>query len=207
MLDRDDVRNNLTGEPETDPEEREEEVFEDEYEDWDWEDEPRKKGKKGLKILIGAAAVLVVVLVAAALWINANFVIAGGLYPRDAQALDLREKKISLKNYDKLAEELPGCDIRWNVPLGDGRYDNRSETLAVPDLSAEEVGLLAHFTDLQSLDITGAELSVAFLSRLREERIFPSRQALSQQIGRDVETAKKLFVSEKKTVYNPMGLW
>lgn len=161
MLDRDDVRNNLTGEPETDPEEREEEVFEDEYEDWDWEDEPRKKGKKGLKILIGAAAVLVVVLVAAALWINANFVIAGGLYPRDAQALDLREKKISLKNYDKLTEELPGCDIRWNVPLGDGRYDNRSETLAVPDLSAEEVGLFAHFTDLQSLDITGAELSVA----------------------------------------------
>ncbi len=59
----------------------------------------------------------------------------------------------------------------------------------------------------ESPSLYGAELSVAFLSRLREERTFPSRQALSQQIGRDVETAKKLFVSEKKTVYNPMGLW
>ena len=59
----------------------------------------------------------------------------------------------------------------------------------------------------ESPSLYGAELSVAFLSRLREERTFPSREALSQQIGRDVETAKKLFVSEKKTVYNPMGLW
>ena len=59
----------------------------------------------------------------------------------------------------------------------------------------------------ESPSLYGAELSVAYLSRLREERTFPSREALSQQIGRDVETAKKLFVSEKKTVYNPMGLW
>ena len=58
----------------------------------------------------------------------------------------------------------------------------------------------------ESPSLYGAELSVAFLSRLREERTFPSREALSQQIGRDVETAKKLFVSEKKTVYNPKGL-
>ena len=53
----------------------------------------------------------------------------------------------------------------------------------------------------------GAELSVAFLSRLREERTFPSLAALSEQIGQDVQTAKKLFDSEKKTVYNPKGLW
>ena len=52
----------------------------------------------------------------------------------------------------------------------------------------------------------GAELSVAFLSRSREERSFPSLEALSRQIGEDVKTAKKLFDFEKKTVYNPKGL-
>lgn len=52
----------------------------------------------------------------------------------------------------------------------------------------------------------GAELSVAFLSRIREERSFPSLEALSRQIGEDVKTAKKLFDFEKKTVYNPKGL-
>ncbi len=59
----------------------------------------------------------------------------------------------------------------------------------------------------ESPSLYGAELSVGFLSRLREERTFPSLAALSEQIGRDVETAKKLFESEKKTVYNPKGLW
>ena len=52
----------------------------------------------------------------------------------------------------------------------------------------------------------GAELSVAFLPRIREERSFPSLEALSRQIGEDVKTAKKLFDFEKKTVYNPKGL-
>ena len=52
----------------------------------------------------------------------------------------------------------------------------------------------------------GTELSVAFLSRIREERSFPSLEALSRQIGEDVKTAKKLFDFEKKTVYNPKGL-
>ena len=58
----------------------------------------------------------------------------------------------------------------------------------------------------ESLSLYGAELSVAFLSRLREERTFPSLEALSEQIGRDVQTAQKLFISEKKTVYKPKGL-
>ncbi len=59
----------------------------------------------------------------------------------------------------------------------------------------------------ESLSLYGAELSVSFLSRLREERTFASLDALSEQIGRDVAAAKKLFETEKKTVYNPMGLW
>ncbi len=59
----------------------------------------------------------------------------------------------------------------------------------------------------EELSLYGMELSVGFLARLREEKTFPSREALSDQIGRDVQAAKKLFDSEKKTVYNPKGLW
>ena len=59
----------------------------------------------------------------------------------------------------------------------------------------------------EDLALYGSELSVAFLARLREERTFPSREALSEQIGRDVQAAKKLLDSEKKTVYNQKGLW
>lgn len=59
----------------------------------------------------------------------------------------------------------------------------------------------------EDLSLYGAELTVAFLERLREERTFPTLAALSQQIGLDVAAAKKLFDSEEKTVYNPKGLW
>ena len=58
----------------------------------------------------------------------------------------------------------------------------------------------------ESPSLYGQNLSVALLSRLREERTFPSLDALSEQIGRDVAAAKKLFNSRKKTVYNPKGL-
>ena len=58
----------------------------------------------------------------------------------------------------------------------------------------------------EDMSLYGTELSVAFLARLREEETFPSLEALSRQIGRDVEAAKKVFDSEKKTVYNPQGL-
>ena len=58
----------------------------------------------------------------------------------------------------------------------------------------------------ESLSLYGQSLSVAFLARLREERTFSSLDALSEQIGRDVAAAKKLFISKKKTVYNPKGL-
>ena len=58
----------------------------------------------------------------------------------------------------------------------------------------------------ESLSLYGSQLSVSFLSRLREERVFPSLEALSLQIGKDVLKAKKVFDSEKKTVYNKNGL-
>ena len=58
----------------------------------------------------------------------------------------------------------------------------------------------------EELSLYGTDLSVSFLSRLREERTFPTLEALSEQIGQDVLAAKKFFDSEKKTVYNQQGL-
>ena len=58
----------------------------------------------------------------------------------------------------------------------------------------------------ESIYLYGSKMSVSFLARLREERIFPSLEALSEQIAQDVHNAKKVFDSEKKTVYNKNGL-
>jgi len=74
-----------------------------------------------------------------------------------------------------------------------------------PTVAGEKRTVETYVLD-ESLSLYGQTLSVSFLSRLREERTFPSLQALSDQIGSDVAAAKKLFDSEKKTVYNPKGL-
>jgi len=161
MFDTDDIRKELDWESEEDLTPEAEETEENVYEYEEEKPRSRKKGKKGGKILVGAIAALVVILAAAALWINANYVVAGGLHDRDAQTLDLREKSISVKNYEKLSRELPGCDIRWGVPIRGERYDNQAAELVVPALKSEEIGLFAYFTALETLDVTGAELTVA----------------------------------------------
>lgn len=122
--------------------------------------QPRWKDLSTKRILTVIVGVLVVILSAMALLSNANFVLAGGVYPRDVQTLDLREKNISLKNYEKLSRSMPDCDIRWCVPIGGGRYDSQSESLTISNLVSEEVVLFSYFPRLTSLNITDAELSV-----------------------------------------------
>ncbi len=50
-----------------------------------------------------------------------------------------------------------------------------------------------HLLDFDGRDLYGVALRVAFLRRLRQERRFPSIEALRAQIGRDVEEARRFF--------------
>jgi riboflavin kinase / FMN adenylyltransferase len=49
-----------------------------------------------------------------------------------------------------------------------------------------------HLLDFSG-DLYGKELEIAFVAKLREEKKFPSREALREQIGRDVEAAQGEF--------------
>lgn len=133
----------------------------DSYTKSDYSKEPVYPCKKHRKVLLPAiiGGVLVVLLVVSALWVNSHFVVAGGLHPRDSQALDLREKNISMKQYEKLTTELPGCDIRWNVPIGSSAYDSHAQTLVISDVEPGVADGFVCFRQLKSLDITSAALS------------------------------------------------
>ena len=50
----------------------------------------------------------------------------------------------------------------------------------------------AHLLDFSG-DLYAAELELAFVDKLREEKKFPSREALQEQIRRDIEAARRLF--------------
>ncbi len=49
-----------------------------------------------------------------------------------------------------------------------------------------------HLLDFDGRDLHGEAIRVAFLARLRDERRFPSVEALRAQIARDVEAARAL---------------
>jgi len=58
--------------------------------------------------------------------------------------------------------------------------------------SAAELRVEAHLLEFQG-DLYGQELEITFVEKLREERKFPSLEALQQQISSDIEQARALF--------------
>ncbi len=61
-----------------------------------------------------------------------------------------------------------------------------------PTIRHEDVTVEAHILDFDA-NIHGEPIEVVFHERIRPERKFPSREALIEQIGRDVETVRAYF--------------
>lgn len=87
-------------------------------------------------------------------WYRANHVfVDGDAYEITTQSLDLTEEDISIDYYEELRAKLPHCEIRWMVPFHGGKYANDTESLAVSDLSLEDVEFLGkYFPNLKTLD-------------------------------------------------------
>ena len=49
--------------------------------------------------------------------------------------LDLRGKTVSCEDYEDAAARRPGLTIRWDVPIGDGRYDSLSGAVTAASCS------------------------------------------------------------------------
>ena len=62
--------------------------------------------------------------------------------------------------------------------------------------TAASVVAEAHLFDFDGHDLYGGRIRVAFLRRLRDERRFPSLEALRAQIADDVETARRFLRAE-----------
>jgi riboflavin kinase / FMN adenylyltransferase len=57
-----------------------------------------------------------------------------------------------------------------------------------------------HLLDFEGRDLYGERMRVAFVQRLRDERRFPSLEALRAQIGRDAAAAREALAAEKETM-------
>ena len=61
-----------------------------------------------------------------------------------------------------------------------------------PTIAADHLTVEAHLLDFDG-DLYGRRLGLDFIARLRDERIFPSLNALVDQVHRDIEEARRLL--------------
>ena len=138
------------------------------------------RGSHKLLSLLISAALAVCLCVTAGYIYDAHFVFfCGGLHRRDAVQLDLQGAKLSrlesvdrflalelldLRNtgltsaqYDGLKQQLPDCQILWDVPFQGQFLSQDLEILTLTSLTEEEVDLLDHLPKLLFIDARECE--------------------------------------------------
>ena len=87
-------------------------------------------------------------------------------------------------------------------PLAGGGSGRGADYLGVTNVGVKPTVLRAgpvtaetHLLDAEDRDLYGERLRVGFVARLREERRFPSLEALRQQIGEDASRARELLAA------------
>jgi Leucine-rich repeat (LRR) protein len=77
--------------------------------------------------------------------------------------LDLRAIPADAARVDELRASLPNCEILWNVPLGNKRFDSASSELVLPaSCTAEDLALLHYFPLLERVDARACAVDAAF---------------------------------------------
>ena len=84
------------------------------------------------------------------LWNLRNYVLVDfQFYPRGVQRLDLRDREITLRHYEKLLRHFPECEILWNVPFQGTTLSWDTEEITVTTLAEEDIRALEYFEGLQ----------------------------------------------------------
>lgn len=103
--------------------------------------------------------VLLVVLLAAGLagwtlwhYLDTHLFVEDAVYDRDASFLDLHGQEISISHYETLRQELPQCDIAWDVPFQGNAVPDDTEAVTVTTLTPEDVETLDYLPELKRLD-------------------------------------------------------
>ncbi len=126
-------------------------------------------------VLISVSIVLLLCLVISGIfgyhWYQSNHVFVGeNTYPINSQKIDLREEKISFDEFNRLCEQLPDCEILWMVPFQGEQVSSDSTSLAIKELTEEDISILtSYFPKLERID-TSACQNYAELELLKAQR-------------------------------------
>ena len=110
------------------------------------------------KVLISIIAVLLVILLALGgylLYQYTHIFVEDAVYAKSAEMLDLRGTGISVEHYLTVREQLPECEVFWDVPFQGGSYSNDIETLTVTSLTEQDRAMLPYFHRLKKINAGG----------------------------------------------------
>ena len=123
-------------------------------------------GRRRNALMFGCVAA-VLIIAAAAFWLFSRYIfVCGDFYPK-GEDIDLRDKTISVEQYQIAAAEYPQIHIYWNIPIGGQYYDCTLESIAVGDFSPSEISNFLFFDHLKAVDGSGVSCYEA-LAALRE---------------------------------------
>ena len=111
------------------------------------------------KWMILALAVLLVLAGAAAgyyAWYQSAHVFVGdAAYEKELEQLDLRGTGMSIEDYEALRQQLPDCEIRYDLPFQNSFYPDDTKQLKLSSLTDAEVELLDYLPLLETVDAAG----------------------------------------------------
>lgn len=116
----------------------------------------RRNQKARIAWILVAVALLCVIVCAAVMFYRTHVFVHNIPYPKDAQSLDLRGRKLSIEDYDTLQALLPDCKITWSVPFQGERCASDAQSLKINTISDAEIAQLSHFPRLQTVDANGS---------------------------------------------------
>ena len=73
-------------------------------------------------------------------------------YPRGVRQLDLRDREITIRHYEKLRRRIPECAVLWNVPFQEIVIPCDAEEISVSALSEKDIRILEYFSCLESVN-------------------------------------------------------
>jgi hypothetical protein len=124
--------------------------------------------KKVLTIIAVVLLIIVLALGGFTLYRYTHIFVEDAVYAKNAEVLDLRGEDISVEHYLTVREQLPNCQVFWDVPFQGYKISNDVAGLKLTSLTEQDRAMLPYFTNLQAIDASACK-DYAQLAALREQ--------------------------------------
>lgn len=116
----------------------------------------KEVSKKKIFLMVLLVSLLFASVIAGVFWHMRHYVLVDmQFYPKGTQYLDLRDREISARHYEKILRRMPGCEVRWNVPLSQSSWPDDTREITITALTERDIRNLKYLEQLQTVEAEG----------------------------------------------------